>query len=625
MPVPTLDNVTNPRQWGYHARLGDYLLRLAPSADRQTVVQRSISQRPTVNTAENPEDFADEYGRTYSQVDFSGGEGLRFAHRRSNPENSNTMYWDSYGVRIDRFGRAELLNTTEELVTGAGLTLPARAAYDGTAIYYSADSPDLTKLTNLTGTPPTSATETTGFTNDVQDVTALGGVVYACDGNEILDNDGGWTQWSNLAAIRLWAVKNRIMSSTGQDLYSDTDGGGPFTPLITLSGSDTWQDVADAGEFVLAAASDGYIYSLQFDGSVLSLVAQSPFAQETPCAIASVQGVVAVLTHQQRDDGTYVKRLWVGSVDTDGVLTNMRVTREWFDLTDAQTPCVLTNPERDGIYTSVHDGTDSALWRYDVEFGATTRDLVMTGNATDVTTILKAEGRFFMFDDAGNVVRETNTRMISGYIVSPLIDFATADKKVWATLDASGDFSGGGTISLAYSHSQAALDEGGSDDLWTAAKTLSNDDDTRVVLSTSARRYLVVRAKITGAAKLNSYVVRALPPLSDEVLRFHVNVSDLLSRPGRAPSRLYGYGDEIWTAIRALQGQSLELQVYDLGLTWVGHITNVATPVPNHHSRGGITRTMQVEFRGTPKTAATDTDGGFGSFVYGGATFGGSA
>jgi hypothetical protein len=616
MPVPTTTNVAEPKQFGFHARLGTSLLRLATSPDRQLLVQQQSRSRETINTSENPEDFSDEFGRTFSRTDFSGGGGLRYAHRAGGVDQDKQRFWDSYGVGVGPEGQVSLLPDTETVETLTPSAYPTRAAYDGNLLYWTYDSVDLRSADNPGAASPTLAGVVTGSATTLRDVATLGTGVFVANGTEVRWDQGTdtWVQWSDIDATRVWSVKNRIVVSTGASLYDDPAGAGPHTSKADLRGGAVWQDVADAGAFVLAAADDGYVYSFSFDGSALTLVAQTAFPQEIPCAVQSLQGVVAVTTYQENDDGTNTGRLWVGSVGGDGVLADMAVVKEWDSLPSTGLPCVLAAPERDAMYTAVSDGTDTEMWRYDVADAAVTRDLIFEGTPGFATTIIRAEGRTWLWTDGAVADRELGTLRTTGWLVTPAADFFTSEDKTWAAAALDGDFGSGGVLALQVSNLIDSLDNPADGAYWQQVRNYTSSSDDDAALSVASTRYLSVRVTFTGAATLRGVSLRALPPLSDEIIQMTVNVSDLIARPGRAPSNVRGYGDEVWSHVRGLMGKSVELEIFQLNKTWSGSLVEVTTPVPVLYPRGGVTRTMQATFRGREFTdLTTASNGGWGA------------
>lgn len=603
MVLPTTDDTDNPAQWGYDVRLDDLLVRVRATQQEPGVIRRGPSQVQTVNTSELPEDFVDEVGRTYAQVEFTGGEGLRHAQRRSNPENARTKFFYSSGLRFNRQGDLEVVNQTEQITAGAGPTPIARAAYNGTALYVTDGTPDLVKYTNLSNDPPTTATEVTGAVNDLEDVATIGSVVYVATGSQVLTDQGTgtWIQASTRNATRIWRAKGTLWGAVDEILYSGLDAGSG-TNEQSLPNGDTWVDVKDIGPFVLAVATSGEIFAFQSDGAGgFDLAGETEFNDEQVKAVASVYNQIIVLTQQTSDtSGNVTTRVWTSTIRDDGVLDDLRVIKEFFDQDPNVAPDLLRSAERATCYFAVDDGTDIALWQYDVGFGGLISDLIFDGLSGCVTYIQKLEGAFWIVTDNGDVWREDlNNKRSEGTFIGPLVDFFTAEPKVWDRLTLDGEFPGGGdAIRASVATDPDAVDNPAVESFWQPVKTFRDTADNTVPLNVDESRFLTLRAKVQNDAVLKSYSLRSLPPVSDEEIILNVAVGDDSVRPGKQRLRLNDYGDELWAAVRDLQGKSIELEHYALDKIWRGTILEVNTPLETIEPRGGRTRVMRILFRG---------------------------
>ena len=149
--LPSSANTSNPQSLGYEANLDDLFLRFAVGPGRQMNINTAPLQAQAIATSETPEDFQQEFGQTYSRIDFSGGSGLDKAHQRNAPEGAFSRYWDSSGV--DVFSNKEpgkeyklsLLHSTEEPTNGNTLGTNGYMQELGGEIFY-ADGAVLKKL-----------------------------------------------------------------------------------------------------------------------------------------------------------------------------------------------------------------------------------------------------------------------------------------------------------------------------------------------------------------------------------------------------------------------------------------------------------------------------------------------
>lgn len=599
--LPTRATVTDPRQWGYDARLGENLLRIISSSQLPLELTRESSQAPTVSTEVNPEDFTETIGRTFSQSELTGGEGRRYAHRRTEASQDATGFWYSSGLRLDESGDLEVVNTVSlhDTVAPAGTPrMVSNASY-----VYLLDAGGLSRF-DVDGGGKTAVDP--GLANDEVDLALLGSDVVVADDLEVRHDQGTgtWAQYSDLAGVeRMWTPKGRLFVSTGNVLYHDPAGVGPHTDLITLPEGFTFTSVADGGAFVLATADDGNVYAFTFDGTTHTLAGQTTFFNEVPILVAALYGVVLVITASMDDDGVNVVRLWSATLREDGSL-ELAAQREWSGVTVL--PGALSPLERDSLFFGLEDLTTGqvVLWRYNVRFSSLMSDLILDDADTvteQVTAVTKAGGRLWSLCSSGALYRETTSKRLLGEFVGPLADFFTSDPKPWSAASVSVRISEPGDQARVFAcSSEEILDEPLMSDCWTPLGTIqsASDTDRSINVLRAPSRYLAMRVQVMRGARLRGYRFSALPPVSDTEVTLFVNVSDMVARPGKRPVRVPGHGEAMWEEMRNLQNQRLDLELYDLGVLYKGALTEVSTPVTVRTNRGSVTKVMRCVFRG---------------------------
>lgn len=631
MPVPTTVNIESPEQYGFHGALGSSLFRLIISEEEPLVISRGPTQVEVINTSVNPDDYNDRVGRTYSQVQFTGGEGLRFAQRRNNPEDAATRFFWSQHLQLTPEGDLEVTNQTEEVLAGSALPAPAQAVYARGALYIaSPDSPDLTVITNLQDPVPTVTVEPTGAASGLLDITVLGDGVYVCDGNEILWDQGigTWVQWSSMDAVRIWSIKNRITASDGPRLYENPEGSvTPADTFLELPLGEEWMWVSDIGDYGLAVASGGEFYAFRFDGSTFAVSAEGEFNDETVVAATNIYGQVVLLTYQNEADDTVTSRLWVGDVDPGtGLPVSLKVVREFDGLNRDTRPVYLRTAERASVFFGIDDGTDLILYMYDASFNSLMSDIQFDGaTGKYVQFIRKIDGFFWVVNDDGSVWRETSTKRPQGTFVGPMIDFYTAEDKVWDQIIVNGVYPDeNSSLRLFAASNLAASDDPFNTDYWSAVRNFYQTENTRAQLNRKASRYLAVRVDVIGNAVFDYYAVDSLPPTSQEEIEFTINVSDEFSRPGKRSARARGYGNDLWKSFRGLQGQSLVLSLFPYDIQWMGTILEVRSPADIAREPSGITRGTRIRFRGERLESRLLTDISWGLYPWGRMLWGGT-
>lgn len=615
MPLPTTTNYTgSTRGVGYHARLGTTYLRLVASPERQAQTETADLQAQRVDTSSNPEDFSNEYGLRYSIVDFSGGEGLRYAHRRNTPIQNR--YYDSRNINVDSKGRVELLETTEEVESSANTGL--YGDWDGTTLRWT-DGTTLRATTDPEATTPTISNEDPHAAEGASTITGIvhvGTTLYAgvADGLHTYTVAAG--SWSHLVTEangmgRVWAAKGRCIYAA-QDANSNwvlrelTDPSIPTTTdLITLPPGATFLDVADAQSHVLVSTSEGQVYAFTFDGSAFTLSGQTPFIDEVPCALGHALGVVYFTTYATTRAGGKIGRLYRATIpDADGVLRDWQLLRKWGDdaTTLDRTPYWLS-VGRDSVFMAVREGASEVdLWRYDTTYGAMHRSYIV-GEGGNSRSFVIVDGVPWMWVDAGGTYRVTDTLASSGYVISPLADHYTKDNKAWAGLEIKhstlpGD---GSSIAVAYTTEPDDIDDASSS-TWTAGFTKSlgaPSPETRLTDVESA--FFATKTTLTNGTtdpKLDVVAVRSYPVDGDTLIDLPVNVSDQVSRPGRRRTNIKGHGNRVVEALRSIEGSSLELELYDFGERYIGSVAKVNRPVLQFTDRGTPSLVASIRFRG---------------------------
>lgn len=639
MPAPTTTNVERPAAAGYGCRLNSRLFRLAAGPDRELRARSAEPQAQRLQTSEVPEEFVDEYGQTFARSDFSGGEGLQFAHDRTNPPNASSQFWDSRNIDVsapadgsDKVIR--LLHTTERSDTISGTV---RLAWTGTALY-ATDGQTLSKSTNPTATTPTWAAENPHAgegSQNVLDVAALGSDIYAAlTTNKIHRNTGGgWAHWSDLAATRIWGIKNRVMASTGVTLYEAAAAAGS-TALKTIDPSQTFNACVDGGAAILAGASDGYVYAFTPTGTAgaLELAAQDLFQGEQVVSLAYAQGLIFVGTAEPVAAGGKIGRLWRCELSSAFTLTSRQLVRQWgdVDVTIDRAPYGLYGT-RDAVYAVVReDGSETHSWRYDLATAGLVRWFIFSAAGVS-RSVLLVNGRLFAGIDASGVWRQTSSYAPSGWLIGPAGDFYSASDKTWVAARLDADVDDGEKVTLQYSTQIGSmLDDNGPG--WANIRIDTGSpigDET--VMSGVTSRYIIGQVVLTASPAgtsptVRSFGFRAFPADYDVVVQLPINVSDQIERHNRRARRVRGRGLREYLALLEFEGIASTLEVFELGLVARGQIAQIDAPVAVLSERGSVTQFAMAVFRGrrvAEGTGSVAESGTVGGHILGSLTVGG--
>ncbi len=587
--LPTKRNIRRPVAEGYDAVL-DY-----GSADIDTLfLQLVTSPNQPLNRATAPQenavpfrgelqtDFRPESGSIFSRNSFTGGEGLDRAHKVGANTIDASRYWDSKGIEIfipspGDSERIRLLKTTEQAVSSAETTPYMHRRSDADTRVYWADVQDVKYVDDLTVTSPSATTEDPHAGQsavDVLDLAVLGDLVYvALDASGIHERDTGgtWTHWSDVAATRVWGVKDRIVAAVGASLY-EAGATDTSTLLKTLASGSTWTSVIDAGTVILAAASDGAVYAFSDEAGSLLLRGQTEMAAgEVPYALGYAQGLVFVGVGESTTNGV-IGRLYIAQL-SGAQLRGSQLIRQW----GKGDPTVDHAPRsflvtRDAVYTAViEDGSETHVWKYHLATAGLSRHFVfaVSGLVYGMATIA---GRFVASIAGNGIYRDHATDFVStGYLITPAADFYTVADKSWVglRLDSETLVNTGAAIALAYT-TDPTLIESPADSGWKTGISITKTEgvqDDEFYIEEVTGRFIALRVTLTPSTvatatpNVRSISARGFIDLGDVVIEMPVNISDLVMRRGKRPLRVEGHGLEVYTKLLELEKQPVDLTI----------------------------------------------------------------
>lgn len=614
MPLPTTSNIPHPRGQGFAVAIDSALFRPAYGPGRELQIETAPLEPPALDTRTNPEELNEEFGRTFGRDDFTGGEGLDYAHTRAERVNKESRFFDSRNIDItppDAGDTREirLLHTTAAVDTPTP-ALP-RFAYT-TALYYPSGT-TLRKSANPTAATPVWADDdphSGEAATTVNDVTVLGTNVYAALGvNGIHRYTSSWAHWSDIQATRVWTAKSRVIAAAGTALYEAAAGAAP-SPLYTLPTGATWNDVVDAGEAILACASDGNIYAFAPDTTtgVLRQYAQTRIEGETPTALGVAQGVVFYGTSEPNGAGA-TGRLWRAELSEALTVVNGQLLKEWESDTLDRAPRRIT-ATRDAVFTAViEDAGETHAWRYDLATSGLSRSYVFSASGVAYGLVMLA-GKLWAGIGGATVRRQTDVYAAEGWLIGPFGDFFSSSIKSWygARLNVA-PLPTGASVTLQYALDIAALSDAEAA-AWRTARTVDSNSallDSETQLAGISSRGLAGQIRLTPASgfaetpAVRSFAFRAYPGGSgaqDKTIAIPINISDQLERPNKRGIRVKGWGSQVYAALRAFEGQTVSLRLYRPDMTMRGLIESVGAPIPAVSERGSPTLYAIVKFRG---------------------------
>ena len=626
--VPTTNIINNPKRYGYDVRVDTLLLRSAVGPNREMQIQSSDVQEGQVNVKQNPEDFTSNLGRIYSRNNFTGGQGLDTAHRANGTPKDTTRFWDSKGVDVfhgddETSYHIHLLHTMES----KGLTFTGTEQYvvrttngnlyvsDVQTIYLSTDN-----AANW------STVASTNVSYDIRGMVAFGDNVFVVTGDgstnkQLIHYDGStWTVESLGTSITgyftgIHFVKGRLVvtgkSSIAEYLWEADPYTGNFTgifqstsALVTVEPTHDITSVIDAGAVLLAASTDGNIYSLKDVSGTLQLQGQSHIGDEEVTAIEALEGIIVFGTREVGINKGRLYRSDLTVADDLYVLANRQLLKEWDNGVDASPQSMFAL--RDSVYVGIRESeTETYLWRYYLPTAGLARDLRIPGTGS-VNGIKQVGGLFFALvqGTTGGVFLETSTYESTGYLIISAADFFTAESKQFVGAEVSTfNMPDNTDVELRFSTTFQDLDSPSSTNYNLALKQTEGTGDSEKQISPVAR-YIIGKLVLNSSdgvstPKVKSLQFRALARPELVVAQIPVNISDRVERPNRKPVKVKGLGDTLYNELRSREGDAVTLQLFDPDEIIRGVVERVSYPINTNAERGSVTQYAIITVRGT--------------------------
>ena len=631
--VPTTADVTNPHRKGYDFRLDNLLFRAAISPDRQLVIRSAEFPAQQIDLQQNPEDITTNIGQIFSRNDFSGGQGLDYAHKRNLTDKDTTRFFDSKGLDVfhsddeTSYNLHLLFKTEDKDVKGNNTTFSGTNNYiaqttngdlyvtDQSAIYKSTDN-------GATWNP-----ETTGLTinNNFTGAAAVGDQLYfttatgTSAGELILFNGSSWSELSHdqtsNALTGVWFAKGQLFIS-GDDgsvayLWAVNPIGKTWTSsdlaeadaIVTFEDSHTISQVVDAGAVVLAASTSGDIFSIKDVSGTMTLFGQTNIPFEEVHSIAAAEGIVFFGTKDRSQAVGRFYRADLVTADNLYVLANRQLVKEWVISGQDTTPKHMF-VTRDSVYCGIKEsGTESYLYRYYLPTAGFARDLKM-GASGFITGITQSNGKFVVVVAGADVYLETSLYEADGYVILPNVDFFTSEVKQWVGTTVEHDeITDSRRVQCFVSTKEATIDNPDSSD-WE----LTNDSTTgfggvEFQINRNARYInlkvvLSANQDFTNTPTFRSVSARALPRPQLIVVDIPVNISDQVERPNRKRIMVKNLGEAVYQELKQKEGDSVTLELYDPSETIRGVVESVAYPVINNANIGSVTQYCTIRVRG---------------------------
>ena len=633
-------SVRNPKRLGYDIRLDTNLYRTAIGPGREMTIQSSNVEDGQINVKQNPEDFTSNLGRIYSRNNFTGGQGLDTAHRAEGTPKDSTRFWDSKGVDVFH-GDDETSYNIHLLYTTAaeGISFSGTNNYlaqttngdlyvtDQAVIYKSVDNGDT--WAEVDDASYTALTIDHNFTG----AAAVGDQVYFTTANgttasELIQYDGTtWTenttdQSSNAGLTGCWFAKGQLFISGDDGTVEYLWAVSPFNKvwtasdlaeadaILTFEDSHHVSQVVDAGAVVLAASTNGDIYSIKDVSGTMTLKGQTNIPFEEVHSIAAAEGIVFFGTKEKARDVGRFYRADLTVADDLYVLANRQLVKEWV-ISGVDTTPKHMFVSRDSVYCGIKEsGSESYLWRYYLPTAGFARDLEI-GVAGHVLGITQSDGKFVISVSGADIYRETSVYESEGYLMMSAADFYTAEHKQYVGAEISTfNMTSAVSADLFYSTKFEALDNP-NDSSFVRALTQSSgvgDEEKQIA---EVARYIIGKVVLksddgTDTPKIKSIQFRALARPELVVAQIPINISDTVFRPNRKAIKVKGLGDTLYASLRNLEGTSVTLEIFNPEEIIKGVVERISYPIQANTEVGSVMQYAIITVRGTRQPVISD-------------------
>ncbi len=656
-------DLPRPRGLGYGAQLGDLNLRLAVHPEFPLRYYTRDSLAPRVADQSNVYENTLDIGYTFVRADLTGGAGLDWFPRRNaqtveGAVTDEVRFWDSRNIDVSRtqFDSEYVLRLHKKIELWQDYTPDAATAIGRSpASFFVGVGLTIEEYTTLSGTPTPVATTIT-LPGAVDEIWNLGFEMYALlDTGDIWRkqaNDTLFTAWvsasGNDSFTNMWTVKGRVVAqkedgSTGSNVLVEVvDGGAGDVVIDSFTEGVDVQAVVDAGPVVLAAVTDGYLYSYTVNNTdQLEIVSQTELPDgEAPILLAYNQGVVLYLTGDEAPNlnQTLVRGYLAEVLDSrfNFVVGNSQLFFETTSSVDvATTGFTDVLVTRDEIWWGQYESNahqvdhSMSLYRVDIATKGLNR-----GNSQDRTGVVDPadlnvfEGRKFWIED-GDVFAESETVFAGAsggndiaWLIYPNINFGLSTDINWveSVFDV-GNLANQGVQAEMYRSGDPSAIFDQTDSAWVLMQRVTSSgtsgNEFAMTNVTSKQLTLQVRlyphSQLLDSPTVRRVTMRGLPTQRDLMVELPVNISDYIEVPYRMPVHIPGWGDKVYDALMKSIGTHLEALVYEPPLAFRGIVDNIDQPIMYKSDRGSQGRVCMIRLRGSRITATEAPTGDAGA------------
>jgi hypothetical protein len=628
-------NTKVPIAEGYELRVNTKYYRLAASPAHPLTIGSRDSLAERMDDRGSPAENVLDIGYAWARTDFSGGEGFDWdppeipttsALASENPRK----YWDSENVDISRSvaGNKYELKLSPAFEEWNSALTPMICLTASSLFFYVIDG-DTVRWYDTFDNTVEEGSDTPVISTDILKIVATPDdrVVVMLANGDLWGKPAGSGTFAliyNSTTVplhgdvnNLWYAKGRFLAQDEEDLMEVLFDGSTPISIEIVPDDLTIRSVVESGPAIVAAYSDGTIrtYNTTSDAGVTILEPASRIDMpkgEVPYLLGSNAGRLLILTAAEDGAGTRTIRLYQAEVldeRFDYIVGDIQLRREWFGTTEVNNIASNIFNTRDSMVFPLDEAGGSAIWTYDLVTQGLSR-LARPFTSGETHALIEFDGRIALVSTSTDTIYAASaTKFVpEGWLITPNISFGLNTDIAWiaTVLEAANLAFGGVKVELYYSTDpEAILDHEHSS--WVLHHRLlsQNASGLQVEFTGVKARTLALQLRLFSSSSnlrsplVSRTAVRGIPAHRDRIVIAPINVSDIISAPGRRPVRVPNYGIEIQKELQFLVGENVEFELLRMRSSFKGIINNVSEPITLYSDRGSPTTIMNIEFRGS--------------------------
>ncbi len=502
-------------------------------------------QPPRTDTGLTPFEQRPEFGFPFAQGDFSGGADQKYFHRDA---ADKTRFFRSEGFNISDSAKITHLNQTLE--DGAFSDPHSLVTYN--ALPFMADGNNVQRGN---GSFPNSWTSEDPHAGEgataVLDLAPGGDFLYAAlgvNGIHRRTTGGAWSHYvTGTATTKVAWLKDRLFAVDTRSIYEITAAGALPTAIETLADGWAFEEIWEAGPFVMATAvntnlalSRIHTYGLNTAGTAIIKKTSTPLPKgDIAYSGIGYLGRVFIGGGRQTTTGGLDAILYEGIPSAEGDLALALIADSRSASEDLSVRCFESIPKAVLFGWSRNDYTRTGLGVFHLARNAFAHHLSQSLAASDrVTSVLLYKNTvMFTVKSQGVFFERTAVPVTQAYLITSLGDWSSTSFKTWDLFEMRHDALGlSQSVELQYSIADHDREEWQSAIISSTLGATGAEARVLELVSPQLSVKVISNASATLGPTFRSFSVRSVPSPSNTEWRLvrRIRVFDKDQRDSRA-------------------------------------------------------------------------------------------